>query len=288
MKKIAPNYINSSACVLSIFFALGCILFTSCSDLENERTIRWKFQNFDKLTYNYTQKTEVSPLGGIFSAFGITNTATGKLTITPTEDEKANLALEEMDMGEMGNMLLQNMKIENNQLADMSVKGLKPDGTIEGEMNEAMKLFSTGILPIPTKDLKVGESVQLEAKMPVPVAGEQVTMTGFQTLKLKSIEGNLYTLEKSILIDKYENSELEEKIKEEDKPQIKGEGIYVFDIEKGYFTEGEVVLKIQMKLDGLQKQDNNSNQANGMQLNFGNMKLNIISTVTLELQKEKE
>lgn len=282
MKDIINNCIK-------YFFLSACILLVSCSDSENERAIRWKFQNFDKLSYNFTQKTEISPMGGIFSAFGITNTATGKLIITPTPDGKADIVLEDMDMGEMGNMILQNMKIENEELNNLSIKGLKSDGIIEGEISEAMKLFSTGILPIPTKDLKVGESVQMEVKMPVPSSNEKITMTGFQTLKLKAIEGNLYTLENNILIDKYENPELESKIKEEDKPQIKGEGEYIFDIEKGYFTEGEVILQIQMKLDKLQKQSGNTNQGNGgMQLNFGDMKINFISTINLDLIPEQK
>lgn len=280
---------NISKTTLVLIFLLGSFLFfTSCSDSENEKAIRWKFENFDKLTYNFTQKTEVSPMGGIFSGFGITNTATGKMTVTPTPNGKADITLEDMDMGEMGAMLLQNMKVENDELTDMSIKGLKPDGTIEGEISEAMKLFSTGILPIPTKDLKVGESVKIETNMSIPSTNEKVVMTGFQTLTLKSINGNLYTLENDILIDKYQNPELEGKIKEEEKPQIKGEGEYIFDIEKGYFTEGEVVLKIQMKLDKLQQQGNTANQANGMQFNFGNMKINFISTVNFDLLKEKE
>ncbi len=280
MKKIINNSISYSILCICLVFGF---LFISCSDSENERAIRWKFQNFDKLTYNFSQKTEISPMGGIFSAFGITNTAKGKLTIIPTQDGKANLALEDMDMGEMGAMLLQNMKIENEELNNLSIKGLKSDGTIEGEISEAMKLFSTGILPIPTKDLKVGESVKIETNMSIPLADEKVTMTGFQTLTLKSIKGNLYTLKNDILIDKYQNPELESKIKQEDKPEIKGEGEYIFDIEKGYFTEGEVVLKIQMKLDKLQNQENS-----GMQFNLGNMKINFISTINLDLMKENK
>ena len=280
MKKISINF--------AFGIALSFLLFTSCSDSENERAILWKFQNFDKLNYNFTQKTEISPMGGIFLGFGITNTAKGKLTIIPTQDGKANLALEDMDMGEMGTILLQNMKVENEELTDMSIKGLKPDGTIEGEISEAMKLFSTGILPIPTKDLKVGESVKIEANMSIPSADEKIIMTGFQTLTLKSINGDLYTLENDILIDKYQNPKLEVKIKEEDKPKIKGQGESIFDIEKGYFTEGEVVLKIQMKLNKLQKQSADANQANGMQFNLGNMKINFTSTINYDLLREKE
>ncbi|WP_291722726.1 hypothetical protein [Bernardetia sp.] len=275
----------------TILFFFSSIIFlalfsTSCSDAESEQAILWKFQNFDKLTYNFTQKTKISPIGGIFSAFGISNTATGKLIVTPTKDGKADLTLEDMDMGEMGEVLLQNMKTDKSKVTDMSVKGLNPDGTIDGEISEEMKLFHTGILPIPTKDLKVGESVKIEAQMPVPTSNGKIIMTGFQTLKLKSINKNLYTLENDILIDKYEDMTLENKIAEDEKPEIKGKGEYIFDIEKGYFTEGEIVLNIKMRADDLQKQGSQTSQGNGaINMNFGNMKVNFTSTVKINLEK---
>ena len=64
MKKTSMNRIYYSA--LSICFALSSILLVSCSESKNERAIMWKFQNFEKLTYNFTQKTEISPILSYF------------------------------------------------------------------------------------------------------------------------------------------------------------------------------------------------------------------------------
>jgi hypothetical protein len=277
-----------------ICFALSFILLMSCSDSENERAIRWKFQNFEKLTYNFTQKTEINPMGGIFSAFGITNTATGKLTITPTSNEKADLVLKDLNMGEMGDLLTQNLKKEGGQIPDMFVRGLKSDGTIDGEISEAMQLFYTGILPIPTQDLKVGESIKIPAQMPMNAFGSQIMVKGYQTLTLKSIEENLYIFENDILINEYD---IPKDVQQEHQHEIKGKGEYIFDIEKGYFTKAEVELKIKMKISDLQKNSVNNEDKNQnatpdsiqekmpFKMDFGNMEMNFVSTVSLDLEK---
>ena len=298
MKNIITTIINKriSYSLLGICL-IFCLLFISCSESENDRVIRWKFQNFEKLTYKFTQKTEISPMGGIFSAFGITNTATGKLTITPTSEGKADIVLEELNLGEMADLLTQNLKKENGQLPDMFVKGLKPDGTIEGEISEGMQLFYTGILPIPTKDLKVGESVKIPAQLPMNAFGSQIIMKGYQTLTLKSVKENLYTFENDILINEYDVPEnAQQDVNQKHQHQIKGKGEYIFDIEKGYFTNAEIELKIKMKMSDLQKDKNDDKNTipdsiqNQMpfKMDFKNMEMNFTSTVTLELQKEKE
>ena len=43
-----------------------------------------------------------------------------------------------------------------------------------------------------------------------------------------------------------------------------------------------------MKLNKLQKQSADANQANGMQFNLGNMKINFTSTINYDLLREKE
>jgi hypothetical protein len=291
MKKISIGRIYYS--VLSIFFTLSFIFLTSCSDSENERAVMWKFQNFKKLTYNFTQKTEISPMGGIFSAFGITNTATGKLTITPTSNEKADIVLKDLNMGEMADLLTQNLKKENGQLPDTFVRGLKSDGTIDGEISEAMQLFYAGILPIPTKDLKVGESVKMPIQMPMNAFGSQIMMKGYQTLTLKSIKENLYTFENDILINEYDIPKNQQQdVTQKHQHEIKGKGEYIFDVEKGYFTKAEAELKIKMKMSDLQKSNTDTNSVQDstqekmpFKMDFGNMEMNFISTVSLDLEK---
>ena len=292
------NMINKCIrCSIFSFFLVVCFLSTSCSNSENERAIMWKFQNFEKLTYNFTQKTEISPMGGIFSAFGITNTATGKLTITPTSNEKADIVLKELDMGEMGDLLTKNLKKEDGELSDMFVKGLKTDGTIEGEVSEAMQFFYIGVLPIPTEDLKIGESIKIPAQMPMNAFGSQIMIKGYQTLTLKSVEKNIYKFENDILLNEFDISKNEEKdVKKEHQHQIKGKGEYTFDIEKGYFTNAEVELKIKMKISDLQKEgeENQTSIPDSLQskmpfkMDFGNMEMNFTSTINLDLIKENE
>lgn len=286
MKKTSTSRIFYST--LSICFALSFILLTSCSDSENERAIRWKFQNFDKLTYDFTQKTEVSPMGGFLSGFGMTNTATGKLTITPTSDGKADIVVKDLNIGELGDLFMQNLKKEGGQLPDMFVRGLKSDGTIDGEIGEGMQLFYTEMLPIPTKDLKIGESIKLPAQMPMNAFGSQIMIKGYQKLTLKSIEENLYTFENDILINEYD---IPEDVQQEHQHEIKGTGEYTFDIEKGYFTKAEVEMKIKMKISDLQKDKSKNPIPDSIQnkmpfkMDFGNMEMNFISTVSLDLEK---
>jgi hypothetical protein len=288
MKKTSMNRIYYSA--LSICFALSSILLVSCSESKNERAIMWKFQNFEKLTYNFTQKTEISPMGGLFSGFGMTNTATGKLTVTPTSADKADIVLKDLNMGEMGGLLTQNLKKEGGQLPDMFVRGLKPDGTIEGEISEAMQLFYTGILPIPTEDMQVGESIKIPAQMPMNAFGSQIMIKGYQTLTLKSIKDNVYKFENDILINEYD---IPEDVQQKHQHEIKGKGEYSFDIKKGYFTNAEVELKMKMKISDLQKDDDTNQNTipdsiqNKMpfKMDFGNMEMNFTSTVSLDLEK---
>ncbi|WP_375559435.1 hypothetical protein ACE193_17080 [Bernardetia sp. OM2101] len=288
MKKISINRIFYST--LSIAVAFSFILLTGCSDSKNERVIRWKFKNFDKLTYNFTQKTEVSPMGGIFSGFGMTNTATGKLTITPTSDGKADIVVKDLNIGDLGDLFMQNLKKEGGQFPDMFVRGLKSDGTIEGEISEGMQLFYTGILPIPTQDLKIGESIKIPAQMPMNAFGSQIMVKGYQTLTLKSIEENLYIFENDILINEYD---IPEDVQQKHQHEIKGKGEYIFDIEKGYFTKTEVEMKIKMKISDLQKDDDKKQnvipdsiqEKMPFKMDFGNMEMNFISTVSLDLEK---
>ncbi len=282
MKKILKTTLSF------IGFLCAFIFFISCSDSENERAIIWKFNNFEKLTYNFTQKTEISPMGGLFSSFGITNKATGKLTITPTSDEKADIIIKDLNMGEMGDILTKNLTENNGKLPDMFVKGLKNDGIVEGEISEAMQLFYTGILPIPTKDLKIGESVKMPIQMPMNAFGSEIIAKGHQNITLKSIEKNLYIFENDILID-----EFDDKKEAEQKRQIKGKGEYIFDIEKGYFTKAEVEMKTKMKIGDLQKDKNKNVVPDSVQeklpfkMDFGNMEMNFTSTVSLDLEKNE-
>ncbi|AFM04849.1 hypothetical protein Fleli_2484 [Bernardetia litoralis DSM 6794] len=284
MKKISINHIYYFA--LSICFALSSILLTGCSDSENERAVMWKFQNFEKVTYNFIQKTEINPILGLFSGFGITNVATGKLEIIPTSDQKADIALTDLNMGEMADLLTQNFTKENGKLPEMFVKGLKNNGTIEGEISEAMQLLYTGLLPIPTKDLKIGESIKMPIQMPMNAFGSKIIAKGHQNITLKSIEKNLYKFENDILID-----EFDDKKDAEQKHQIKGKGEYIFDIEKGYFTKAEVEMKLKMKISDLQQGNNKNVVPDSIQnklpfkMDFGNMEMNFISTVSLNLEK---
>ena len=276
MKKTLMKSIYRNIALSLLLTAI--LLFAGCSNSENERTVLWKFQNFKKLSYNLTQNTKVSPATGIFAAFGITNKATGKLTITPTSENTADIDLKDLNMGENGELLLQNLKKDNGELPDIFIKGLKTDGTIEGKISEAMQLFYTGVLPVPTKDLAVGESVVLPIKMPMKAFGLPVTMKGTQTLTLKSIKKNLYKFENDILINQVAEGSAQE-------PQeIKGKGNYIFDVEKGYFTEAEVELKTKIKMSDLQK-NAASNENMPFKIDFNDMIMNFTSAITLDLDK---
>ena len=288
MKKIVETF-------LLVTIVSGMYIFlVSCSPSENERAIRWKFQNFDKITYNFTQKTEISPMGGLFSGFGMTNTATGELTITPTSRDKADIVLKDLNMGQMGDLLTKNLKKENGQLPDMFVRGLRSDGTIDdenGEISEGMQLFYTGILPIPTEDLKIGESVKMPAQMPMNVFGSQIMVKGYQTLTLESIKENLYTFKNDILINEYD---IPEDVQQKHQHEVKGKGEYSFDVEKGYFTKAEVELKMKMKVSDLQENKNQNAIPDSIQdkmpfkMDFSNMEVNLTSTVNLNLIPEQE
>ncbi len=174
MKKLLPNSTTYFTFFLwFILLTLGFAFFTSCSGLENEKAIRWKFENFDKLTYTFTQQTQVSPTAGLLSLFKITNTARGKLIITTNQDGKADVYLKDLNMGEMGDLLTYNLKKEDGKLPEVFIKGLKSNGVVEGEISEVMQLFYTGLFPIPSKDLKIGESVKIPAQMTMNIFGSK-------------------------------------------------------------------------------------------------------------------
>lgn len=212
---------------------------------------RWDFSKKRVYTYSYEQDAQwKSNMGSDKSDHDMEQSvsAKGKLLVKSHGNSTADLVLKDMNMTTKMNVGKDNKHMEQ-EFPPFVMQGIKEDGS--GKWGDSSQdLFLKLLFPIPTKSLKVGESVDVPQDMPFSAMGSLLTVKGQSRI----------TLIKYVKIGKCTCAELDVDVdvsKLEIPPELEGKyscstkakSVFYFDINNRCFVSGSTSILMQFSVD---------------------------------------
>jgi hypothetical protein len=271
---------------IAILFAT-CFCITSCRAETNTPATESQFtkeignENFNKTeqpsaapvflwdfskakvvhTYSYEQevrsKTDMGrSFGGKSGDLGQEMSAKGLLLIKSQSDKTAELVLKDMKMSMKMDMGEDESKTMEQQMPPVVVQGMKEDGT--GSFgNSSQDMLLKMLFPLPSKRLKVGESVDIPAQMPFNAMGSLLQVTGRSRITLtKYVKIGDKTCAQLDVDTDISKLKVPTELKGEYKCSTKGTSVFYFDIENRSFVSGAIALIMQFSIDAPMPQMN--------------------------------
>jgi hypothetical protein len=216
---------------------------------------KWDFSSEATHTYSYEQDVEMDADFGDFDGgktptSGQSMTSKGSLLVKSKGDGTADIVLKdikaktEMDFGKG-----EETKTMEQTLPPSVIQGMREDGSGsvgDSSQNTMLKL----LFPLPTKPLKVGESVDIPTSMPFNARGSMLHVKGYMRVTLAryvTIGDGVYA-QFNIKIDIAE-LDVPEELEGEYECWIKGDGIYYFDVAQHRFASGTTAVLMRMSVD---------------------------------------
>jgi hypothetical protein len=217
--------------ILFILTIVICFSFQSSESLF----LKWNFKNFKELTFSFEQImiTKSAMLTNQISE----TVAKGNLIVKVNDINSSNIIFKNIHMI-MSDVDSLGHKIETLQteMPDHIIKGLKEDGKIESQLDAQSEILANVLFPVINRNLSINETFDLPLTMNFNSLGKQTKVSGSNSIKFT---GN-QNLETVIDISKPSNSDDKEKYIS----YLKGSSNYKFDNEKGYFTEGNIIIEM--------------------------------------------
>lgn len=234
-------------------FSLVVIGLFSCQEKKTENEILWKFDNFEKLTYEYHQISEnKSSMMNFGKQDGkMLSKATGLVIVSPKGDGKADVVFKNVEMSllsvsEEGDTI-PSMK---QSVPDFFMQDMNEFGKVEGNLNQQIELLAQTLFSIPSEKIKVGETSKIPVSMPFNMMGSIINVTGFNEVKLESLQDSKAKVSTVIDISQFDIP------KDADvnyECYTKGSSNYTFDVAQGYFET--IDLNMTMVLKNLTNED---------------------------------
>lgn len=216
---------------------------------------RWDFSKKNIHTYSYEQevinKTELGvDAGSEMSDPEQSMSAKGSLLIKSQADGTAELVLKDMKASmKISFNKTDDPKTMEQEMPPFVVQGMKEDGTgAFGDSSQDMLLKL--IFPLPTKTLKVGESVDVPAQMPFNAMGSQLQVKGRSRITLTKymLIGNRTCAQLNVDID-ISDLKVPSELEGEYLCSTKGSAVFFFDISSRTFVSGSTALLTQFSID---------------------------------------
>lgn len=207
---------------------------------EKEKFV-WDFNSENNYVYSFEQIINtVNEWGGTMDHVDTSSVlGSGNLKVKSKGNNKANFVL--------------SLKIETEAFNSFKVRTAPqilviPDIDAHGQFDLKRRnsdvMFDL-IFPLPSIDLKIGESEKLVLEIPFNIMGSPLYVKGYNKLKyLKDIEPNIALIKSEFKIDKVD---VPEEIKGEFACSFIGEAELEFNYEKKYFKSSKVDLQIKIK-----------------------------------------
>ena len=215
---------------------------------------KWDFSNKDVHTYAYEQevrsKTDMgASFGGKSGGMAQEMSAKGVLLIKSQGDSTAELVLKDVKMSMKMDMREDEPKTMEQQMPPFVVQGMKEDGS--GSFgNSSQDMLLKMLFPLPSKALKVGDSVDVPAQMPFNAMGSMLQVTGRSRITLtryvKIGERTCAQLDVDTDISKLK---VHTELKGEYKCSTKGRSVFYFDVASRSFVSGTIALLMQISID---------------------------------------
>ena len=255
--------------------------FTSCQKESNKR-IKWDFNKFEKLTYDYEQVME-NDMGESFMD-GERNliSSKGQLIVKVKDSGKADVIFKGVEVSMFTVTKAGDTTKEMSQtVPDFFMQDMDEFGKIEGELNQQTELLSHTLFPISTQALSIGDTEDLPISMPFNIYGSRLQIKGQNSIKLNSIEDQVAFLTTEIDVSEYE---IPEEVNMNYECYLKGHSANKFDIEKGCFQSINLTIEMLMKASAKeQKEKTEDKQDNRLMDMAKNMSMKMNSTITLNL-----
>jgi len=245
---------------------VGCANQNSDTNNLLKEKFVWNFNSGNIYVYSFEQEmNSVDEWGGEIEYIDTSKViGTGDLKVKSKGNNKADFVL--------------NLKLENEAFKSLQfgippqtvvVPDMNANGQFESKRRNLDVLFDL-IFPLPSKDLKIGESEKLDAEVPFNLMGSPLYVKGYNELKyLKDTELNTALIKSKFIIDRLD---VPKEIKGEFMCSFSGEAEVEFNYEKKYFKSSKVNLRIKMK----SKVNTGENAMGKMDMNMeGTTKYNI-------------
>ena len=216
---------------------------------------RWDFSKAQVVhTYAYAQelrsKTDMgSSFGGKSSDMGQEISVKGVLLIKSQGDSTAELVLREMKVSMKMDMGEGEPKTMEHQMPPFVVQGMKEDGS--GSFgNSSQDMLLKMLFPLPSKPIKIGESVDIPWQMPFNAMGPILRVTGRSRITLTRYvtigERTCAQLDVDTDISKLK---VPTELEGEYKCSTKGTSVLHFDVASRCFVSGTIALLMQISID---------------------------------------
>lgn len=217
---------------------------------------RWNFSdNKDIHKYIFEQKVHSeSDMGGPFESktrkTGQEMAIKGALFIKSQGDGTAEFVLKDAKMNMTMDTGSDNgPKTMEQEMPPMVLQGMKENG-LESSCNSPQDMLLKTIFPLPSRDLKVGESVDIPAQMPFNAMGSLLQVNGYSRITLTryvKIDGRTCA-EFDVDID-ISDLNIPAELKGEYKCSTKGSSLFYFDIDNRRFVSGVTALLMSFSID---------------------------------------
>ena len=216
---------------------------------------RWDFSKA-KVVHTYAYEQEVrsktnmgTSFGGKSGGTGQEMSAKGMLLIKSQGDSTAELVLKDMKMSMKMDMGKDEPKTMEQQMPPFVMQGMKENGS--GSFgNSSQDMLLKMLFPLPSKPIKVGESVDVPAQMPFNVMGSMLQVTGRSRITLTQYVkiGGRTCAQLDVDTD-ISKLKVPTELKGEYNCSTKGISVFYFDVSSRSFVFGTIALLMQFSID---------------------------------------
>ncbi|WP_298517484.1 hypothetical protein [uncultured Kordia sp.] len=235
--------------IKKILFGLIVATIASCGNQNDKTEFTWDFSTQKKYRYSISQmvvsenkmyKDQPASLSNMIG--------NGNLNIRVKENNLADLSLTNMEVRMI--VFDENGKAKDtisNTPPTNVTQDMKPNGTFVSDNHNF--IFDI-IFPLPSKELKIGETDKIPLQIPYNANGSRLFIKGFNTLEFVGIE-SFNGKECAVLKGKIDISNLEipEELDGTYEGSSIGNGTYYFDIKKQCFVGADVQMTMVVLMD---------------------------------------
>jgi hypothetical protein len=236
MKSILPI-------ILLIISIIGCVNQNSQTNSSKDKEVKkekfvWGFNSKNIYTYSFEQVTNSINLWGddIRDIDTSRVIGTGELKVKSKGNDKADFVL--------------NLRIEHDAFKEvnppqtMVIPDIDTNGQFDSKRRNSVVMFEL-IFPLPSKDLKIGESEKLNLEIPFNLMGSPLYVKGYNELKyLKDTSPNTALIKSEFKIDELD---VPKEIKGEFMCSFIGNAEIEFNYKEKHFKSSQVDFQIKMK-----------------------------------------
>ena len=218
-------------------------------------TFRWDFANEDVHSYVYEQEARIKgdmgaavPDGSIKAEQSMS--AKGTLLVKSQGDGTAELVLRDMKMSvkmDLGEE--EEARTMEQVMPPIVVQGMKEDGS--GSFGDSPQdMFLKMLFPLPSRALRVGDSVDVPAQMPFNAMGSVLQVTGRSRITLTRYVniGKRTCAQLDVDID-ISDLKVPPELKGEYEYSTKGSSVLYFDVGNRTFVSGTTAVLMQFSID---------------------------------------